>query len=275
MALASATAAAAAAFVRRPPQLALRVAALSGNKGQPLLDQKRRARDLPAWADTGRFARLDFWEQYHEERNRERQHHEWFVDVEGSLQALLPSLQAACERSVRPAVLHLGCGTSALGVQLARHTAGARVTNLDFSPAAIDSMREAYPDDDWVVGDALNMPFSDGTFDLVVDKGTFDAFECAAAAVGDKGDGPALQLFQEVSRVLSERAGSAWVQITHSGPELRLEVLRKCLAVDPAREWSIACRSLGEDDTGFEYFLYILERRQPTSRSASQQVSKL
>jgi ubiquinone/menaquinone biosynthesis C-methylase UbiE len=52
--------------------------------------------------------------------------------------------------------------------------AGYYVTNIDISTVVIDQMAEK-DQQDYLVVDATRMPFVDLSFDIVLDKGTFDA----------------------------------------------------------------------------------------------------
>jgi SAM-dependent methyltransferase len=67
-------------------------------------------------------------------------------------------------------VLDLACGTG--NAALLAAAAGARVTGLDAAPRLIDVARAradaAGVDAEFVVGDALSLPFADGSFDAVV-----------------------------------------------------------------------------------------------------------
>src|SRR6185503_14963347 len=69
-------------------------------------------------------------------------------------------------------VLDVGCGTGVVAVTAARQ--GARATGLDLSPALLDRAREnsqiAGVDIDWREGDAEDLPFEDGAFDVVLSQ---------------------------------------------------------------------------------------------------------
>jgi demethylmenaquinone methyltransferase / 2-methoxy-6-polyprenyl-1,4-benzoquinol methylase len=67
---------------------------------------------------------------------------------------------------VRPGdrVLDACCGTGDLAIAAAR--AGGKVTGLDFSEPMLARAREKSPDIEWVTGDALALPFPDGSFDV-------------------------------------------------------------------------------------------------------------
>jgi demethylmenaquinone methyltransferase/2-methoxy-6-polyprenyl-1,4-benzoquinol methylase len=68
---------------------------------------------------------------------------------------------------VRPGnrVLDVCCGTGDLA--LAAADAGGKVTGLDFSEPMLERARAKAPGLEWVSGDALALPFGDGSFDAV------------------------------------------------------------------------------------------------------------
>ncbi|MGB2952322.1 MAG: bifunctional demethylmenaquinone methyltransferase/2-methoxy-6-polyprenyl-1,4-benzoquinol methylase UbiE [Gaiellaceae bacterium] len=66
---------------------------------------------------------------------------------------------------VRPGdrVLDACCGTGDLA--LACRDSGGRVTGLDFSDRMLEQARRKAPELEWIRGDALELPFADGSFD--------------------------------------------------------------------------------------------------------------
>jgi demethylmenaquinone methyltransferase/2-methoxy-6-polyprenyl-1,4-benzoquinol methylase len=74
---------------------------------------------------------------------------------------------ATARAVVRPGdrVLDACCGTGDLA--LADLNAGGRVTGLDFSERMLQRARTKSADVEWVEGDALSLPFEDGSFDAV------------------------------------------------------------------------------------------------------------
>jgi demethylmenaquinone methyltransferase / 2-methoxy-6-polyprenyl-1,4-benzoquinol methylase len=75
--------------------------------------------------------------------------------------------RATARAVVRPGdrVLDACCGTGDLAVAASR--AGGRVTGLDFSEQMLERARRKAADLAWLRGDALAMPFDDGSFDAV------------------------------------------------------------------------------------------------------------
>jgi demethylmenaquinone methyltransferase / 2-methoxy-6-polyprenyl-1,4-benzoquinol methylase len=74
---------------------------------------------------------------------------------------------ATARSVVRPGdrVLDVCCGTGDLALADAR--AGGRVTGVDFAPRMLERARRKSAAIDWVLGDALELPFADASFDAV------------------------------------------------------------------------------------------------------------
>lgn len=91
--------------------------------------------------------------------------------------------------------LEVGCGGGRLAETLAAEL-GLRLTATDISPVAV-ARREGKDSAalvTWAVADAAALPFPDGAFSLVLDKGVCDALDCAddddaADAAADDGAG--------------------------------------------------------------------------------------
>jgi SAM-dependent methyltransferase len=98
-------------------------------------------------------------------------------------EGLLP-LEAALERlpAAPGQVLDLGTGTGKAARAVAQRFSEAEVVGLDLSPAMIDQARRLLPDElegrvRFEVGDASELPFDDGSFDLVVLMNMIPFFE--------------------------------------------------------------------------------------------------
>ncbi|KAF0892710.1 hypothetical protein E2562_017684 [Oryza meyeriana var. granulata] len=106
---------------------------------------------------------------------------EWYAEWE-DLQAPLLSLLRGCGAEAGggkgPEILVPGCGSSVLSERL--YDAGfCRVTNVDFSRVLVADMlrrhARARPEMRWRVMDMTDMQFTDGSFDVILDKGGLDA----------------------------------------------------------------------------------------------------
>jgi SAM-dependent methyltransferase len=96
--------------------------------------------------------------------------------------------------------LEVGCGEGRVARDLRTH--GHRVTGLDASPTLVRAAREADPEGGYLVGDAMELPFPDRTFDMVV----------AYNSLMDVHDMPSA--VREASRVL-KRDGCFCICVTH------------------------------------------------------------
>src|SRR5688500_14130714 len=109
-------------------------------------------------------------------------HYWWFVGRRAIIAALLGEVvrkivPAADHAAPALRLLDLGCGTGA-NLSMLRSTAGAGgwITALEFSPHALRFARDHLGADQISLtqGDALHLPFDDGSFDVVT---MFDVLE--------------------------------------------------------------------------------------------------
>jgi SAM-dependent methyltransferase len=98
------------------------------------------------------------------------------------------------------ATLDLGCGEGRFARALAAD--GHHVTGVDVSPELVELARGADPDGTYHVADAEELPFADGSFDLVV---AFNVLSC----VGDLG-----RAADEAARVLAP-GGRLCLSVVH------------------------------------------------------------
>ena len=97
-------------------------------------------------------------------------------------------------------VLDVCCGTGDLAI--AAVEAGGEVTGLDFSDPMLERARAKQPGIEWVSGDALALPFADGSFDAVT-----TAFGLRNLANAERG-------LEEMRRVLGPGGRVAILEIT-------------------------------------------------------------
>ena len=61
--------------------------------------------------------------------------------------------------------LDVATGSGKLAAELARAAPRGRVVGVDFSPRMLEQARTSYPEIEFAEGDALDLPFPDGSFD--------------------------------------------------------------------------------------------------------------
>ncbi|KAG9493835.1 hypothetical protein GDO78_001617 [Eleutherodactylus coqui] len=205
---------------------------------------------------SGRYKERQYWDsRYRQEERLSAGGHEWF----GAYCDFAPLLRRELLPGSRGLVL--GCGTSSLSAAL--HNEGVRpLVSIDYSPVCIKEMAQRHanvPDMSWMVMDARHLQLPDGTFDLVIEKGTLDAM-----MVDEKDPWRPSQdtitlvdeVLSEVSRVLAP--SGRFVSITFSPPHFRARHYAQ-----PQYGWSVSCDTYGRD---FHYFFYTMHKgRQLTS----------
>lgn len=123
-----------------------------------------------------------------------------------------PGLAEAVRPLVQPGdrILMLGCGNSNMSALMYRE-GYENIVNLDISEPVIDQMRRRYSHMNrmtWVAMDASAMTMDDRFFDVVIDKGMFDAL---FSGTGTK----VKPVFAEVRRVL--RPGGRLISMSFKG----------------------------------------------------------
>ncbi|EIW71333.1 hypothetical protein TREMEDRAFT_37747 [Tremella mesenterica DSM 1558] len=154
-------------------------------------------------------------------------------------------------------VLMLGCGNSRLSEVM--YDAGYQnIVNVDYSSTVIQDMSARHisrPQMTWYEMDVLNLQLEDGSFDLVIDKGTMDAM---LTSKGDPWNPPQKDVdactkeVDEALRVLKHSPGSKFLYFTFGQPHFR----KRYMINRP--DWTFTYREIGPPE-GLAYFLYVLE----------------
>ena len=119
-------------------------------------------------------------------------------------------------------VLNVGCGNSPMSEEM-QNTTFDIIVNIDISSIVIEQMKEKYknnPDLIWFEMDCTAMDFDNEMFDVVFDKGTFDALMCK-----NDENHAVHQTMKEICRVLKQ--GGLFIEITYGKPYNRLNVFRE------------------------------------------------
>lgn len=132
----------------------------------------------------------------------------------GDLQKLVMEiLKRSCRITENTRILEVGCGSGPVAGRLSRFT--PMVYGIDISPTAAELTKETGVETS--IADARELPFKDGSFDLVYSTGVVDLFDDAGAAAS----------LREMARVTC--AGGRMVVITAwAGCRLH-EVIKKYL----------------------------------------------
>jgi ubiquinone/menaquinone biosynthesis C-methylase UbiE len=114
----------------------------------------------------------------------------------------------------------VGCGNSRMSEEMARSDAKYRnMTNIDISPIVLEKMKEHQDkivechNFSYAAMDATKMDYRQNTFDICIDKGTYDALAC-----NENDKSMIRNLYLEMIRVTKH----AVVIITNGTPEKRM-----------------------------------------------------
>ncbi|XP_042367847.1 citrate synthase-lysine N-methyltransferase CSKMT, mitochondrial [Plectropomus leopardus] len=187
---------------------------------------------------------------------------EWFFGFDAVRDFIMPLLQTKSHPDAPLQVLDMGCGTSALGPCIYRHSLlPVRVTCADISPVAVRLMQEHIQTKDFqpynlyswlefVELDCtqLHKHFDSSSVDLIVDKGTTDAL-----LRSKEGRRKASLVLKQCLKVL--RSSGSLLQFSDEDPDSRLLWLET-----EAQEPGIVAADVGVQEVGelrgMSYYCY-------------------
>merc|ERR1711939_940024 len=114
------------------------------------------------------YGRPEYW---NERYTKDTEPFDWYQRYEG--------IKSTLDRYVQPShkVLMVGAGNSRLSEELYDNQV-KYITNIDISEVCVNHMKAKHEDKQemqWQMMDARKLEFSEGTFDVVIDKGTMDS----------------------------------------------------------------------------------------------------
>lgn len=191
------------------------------------------------------FGEMKYWDDGYKTGQAPR---EWFVPYS--------TIRDFITKYIEPnmKILVLGCGTSNLSTEM--YDEGYKnMESMDYSPEAIEEMQQQRPDMIWKVMDVRDMPYKDGEFDGIVDKGTLDCLFFL-----DEDNSNISKMLKEVSRVL--KPGGRYTVVTCGHPMQRTDVLLG----DKSYKWDIIdwdefLPPEGEHFTHPSAFVYCLQKK--------------
>lgn len=195
---------------------------------------------------------------YWDTRFSNEEHYEWLKDYSQFRHLVQPHLNPSFS------VLELGCGNSQLSEELYKDGI-AKITCIDLSAVAVENKKKqllskGFKDIKVLEADMLDLPFSDESFDAVIEKGTMEVLFV------DSGDPwnprPAtvtkvMQMLKGVHRVL--KPDGVFISISFGQPHFRRPFFDA-----PEFTWSLEWNTFGD---GFHYFVYVLKKGKRTLES--------
>ncbi|XP_059459260.1 uncharacterized protein LOC132188741 [Corylus avellana] len=193
---------------------------------------------------------------YWDERFSNEEHYEWFKDY--------THFRHLIKAHIKPtsSVLELGCGNSQLCEELYKDGV-TEITCIDLSAIAVEKMQtrlalKGYKEIKVLEADMLDLPFSNGVFDVIIEKGTMDVLFV------DSGDpwNPQPETVTKVKAMLEGvhrvlKPNGIFISISFGQPHFR-----RPLFDAPEFTWSVEWSTFGE---GFHYFFYVLKKGKRSS----------
>mmetsp|Transcript_92178 Transcript_92178/g.144666 ORF Transcript_92178/g.144666 Transcript_92178/m.144666 type:complete len:303 (+) Transcript_92178:93-1001(+) len=161
------------------------------------------------------FAQASYWEERYSKSKQD--FYDWYGTWNSDSKIRIKQHVSPWLPTNVQSVLNVGCGNSRFAEELASD-GYSDIVSVDIAQAAIDRMNEKFKGVQglkFMQMDATQMTFEDASFDLVFEKGTFDAMYTGAAE--------AVKLtVAQVFRVL--RPGGVFISLTFGPPKARKDL---------------------------------------------------
>ncbi|KMT00506.1 hypothetical protein BVRB_9g218050 [Beta vulgaris subsp. vulgaris] len=211
--------------------------------------KERNTRDDDTVAPSSVITYLD--PHYWNDRFGREEHYEWLKDYSHFRHLISDHIHP------NSSVLEVGCGNSQLSDEMYKDGI-KNVTCTDLSPIAVDNVQKrllfkGYKEIKAMVADMLNLPFTDDTFDVVIEKGTMDVlFVDSGDPWNPKAEtvSRALAMLEGIHRVL--KPDGIFISISFGQPHFRRPIFEA-----PSFTWSMKWDTFGD---GFHYFFYTLKK---------------
>ena len=201
------------------------------------------------------FGSHDYWDKLYADSKTP---FEWYFKWDTIERAIKPFLKG------HEIVLNIGCGNSEVSEDMIKGDIEI-VVSIDVSQTVIDQMSEKCKNISnmyWYKMDCTDMEFKDDLFDIVFDKGTFDAILC-----GDNNMANIRDSLCEIWRVLKN--GGFFIEITHTEPKNRINLLKSSGENWKFHETRVI---VGNSNTGSQntrnHYIYILEKMENAEDNA-------
>ncbi|XP_041635808.1 citrate synthase-lysine N-methyltransferase CSKMT, mitochondrial [Cheilinus undulatus] len=196
------------------------------------------------------------WDRFYTENSSKAtsfKNFEWFFGFDAVKDFIMPLLLNKSDPHALLQVLDMGCGTSALGPCIYKHSpVPVQVTCADISPIAVRLMQEHVRSKaiephnlssqlEFIELDCtqLHKHFGSGSVDLIVDKGTTDAL-----LRSKEGKGKAGLVLKECLKVL--RGSGSLLQFSDEDPDARLLWLEAAALEQGVKAAEVGVQEVGE-----------------------------
>ncbi|KAJ3237269.1 hypothetical protein HDU81_009775 [Chytriomyces hyalinus] len=203
------------------------------------------------------FASQQYWDDRYKKQDNDQPAEESFEWLKGwsfYKDAVTPLIKPSDQ------ILHLGCGNSTFSIDMLLDSGFLHHVNVDYSPNVIEYMLEKFIKHQqtvqWHVADIfqLTQTIAPQSFDVVIDKGTLDAF--LTGFPDDDPWDPSEECWDTVRRYMKEvdaviKPGGLFIQITWSQPHFRKKLLE-------VTGMNVTVIKVGVD---WEYFVYVCRKQ--------------
>ncbi|KAI8614496.1 S-adenosyl-L-methionine-dependent methyltransferase [Chytriomyces sp. MP71] len=221
-------------------------------------DQQTMADGSLASEDNTQFSSQEYWDERYKKQADGKPKEETFEWLKGwsfYKETVTPLIQPSDR------ILHLGIGNSTFSVDMVMQSGIRHHVNVDYSPNVIEHMRERFAEHgetvQWVVADIFKLTESveRASFDVVVDKGTLDAF--LTAFPDDDPWDPSEECWNTVRAYMGQvnaamKPGGTFIQITWAQPHFRKRFLE-------VTGMEVSTKKVGDD---WEYFVYVCKKKE-------------
>ena len=150
-------------------------------------------------------------------------------------------------------VLNVGAGNSTLSMEMYKE-GYENIINIDYSSIVIKKMirllGNKYPKMTYLEMDVTDMKFNDLEFDIVIDKGTFDALLCGEKSIQVK-------MLDEIYRVL--KYNGIYLCVSHGNPETRVNNFIENLTWN-IKTYKVSKYYVSEDNTDYCYLYRMIKK---------------
>merc|ERR1711865_555560 len=196
------------------------------------------------------YGQVAYWDERYK---NDKEVFDWYQRYEG--------IKNIITRYVEPdsRVLMVGCGNSRLSEEMYEDNI-SNITNIDISETCIVDMKKrcvAMENMRWHTQGVLTLPFNEGAFEAVIDKGTMDSILCGEGSTKN-----VAVMCKHISRVL--KPGGTYIVVSYGQPDYRLNYFDK-----PEYNWNLlpvqhiakpCVSAVADPDPANVHYVYIMEK---------------